>query len=757
MKPPTRLHLLARLLWLCFYSVAMVAGGNAMLALPQIREGLWAFDDGAGDMVRRQVVFVLAFLYWAATTWYVARLTLGRQFPYDTIGSSGPFVQGVAQWLPRLLALAACVPLTLFLLSTGKHPVLSLVLLLVSGLFIVFTWQRRKLIGQADRGSYYGYYDKLQPSSWHALWAGFAVPHLMLLAIIVAPIPTARMIGAPALMLLAMGAWSLVGGMLLSYWPRTRGWITLSWLPVIPLLAFSGCNDNHPIDWRGKPGSSPAPAERPSLQAHYENWIKDRPHGEPVYLVASAGGASRASYWAGVTLGRLEDEARAQGKRFGNNIFMMSGISGGSVGIAAYAAALRAWPAPLPGADRPKAACIRLAMDTMLGADVLSPIGALMLYPDLLQRFLPVVPASQCIDRSRGLEEAWDQDWRALMMNPPAGCSAPPDEMKNLWSQPLATKLAARAEAPALVLNTVRLEDGRRVLQSNLGFDLPDADDLLGVGFEARARALTLAGAAHNSARFPFVSPPGSVRKDNGKVWGHLGDGGYHEVTGAATLADVIEHLIDLGCLRQDPPRPSKQQPTRLYARPTCQPMAPGRPAPPQPPDARVVVILLDNTPTGFPAEWRRDLEGHPPEKPRHERDEAKVKQPVEITGPIMGLRSNISQETRTAEQRLVALAGTDPLSVIELRLPRYRGVREPSMNWQLDDDSRRAMMCAADSFDRPAVPVLGIDSADRHCSDGKNDILPRRLGVPANLADEALLRNLERLRAWIGGKGTLP
>lgn len=772
---PTRLHMLARLLWLCFYSVAMVAGGNAMLVLPQIREGLWTFDDGEGHTLRRQAIFVLAYLYWAVTTWYVARLTLGRQFPHDSVGSMSAFVHGVAKWLPRLLSLAACVPLALFLLGTGKHPALALVLLLVSLLFIAFTWVRRRLTRMKGNPSYYRFYDQLQASSWLTLMIGFAAPHLMLLAILAAPIASARLIGAPALILMAMGAWSLVGGMLLSYWPRTRGWVTLSWLPVLLLVLFDG--DNHPIDWHaGKlkaakvaaaSASSIVAEGRPSLQEHYERWIKQHPDGEPVYFVASAGGASRASYWAGVLLGRLEDEARAEKRRFGSNIFMMSGVSGGSVGIAAYAAALRTWPASAPDSGPAPAACIRLAMDKMLGADVLSPIGALLLYPDLMQRFLPVSPAAQRYDRSRGLEETWVHDWQALLAQAPAGCALPVNEMGNLWTQPLKEALVASAGTPALVLNTARLEDGRRILQSNVAFDLRDADDLLGFGFEARARSISLAGAAHNSARFPLVSPPGSVRTVNGKLWGHLGDGGYHEVTGTATLADVVEELIDLGCLRRDPPRAGELQPTRLLARPQCGrgvAVESGAPATAAAPEARVVIVVIDNTPTGYPAGWQRDLEGKPRVWPRKDREEILRNQPllplVELTGPIFGLLTHNSQEGRSSEHRLAALAGTDPFSMIELRMPRYRGLREPSMNWQLDRESRGAMMCAADRADRAARPVLSAGPDDTPCSGDGVRYLPRADDRPANLADAALQCNLERLRAWIGqhdGKPTLP
>jgi hypothetical protein len=755
----TRLHILGRLLWLCFYSVAMVALGNAMLfLLPQVQEGLWAFDDGVGDTFRRQAFFVFAFLYWAATTWYVARLTLAREFKHDTVGCTTQFTHQVAKWLPRLLSAAACLPLAFFLLGTGRHLLLGIVLVLVSALFLAFTWLRRHLVQRVTEqpwkgsGGYYRYSERLGKGSWWTLGIGFVVPHLVLAFVMWDPIGTGRLLGAPTLILLAIGAWALVGGMLLSYAPRTRGWPTLNWVPVFVFVVFGQFNDNHPIDWHAgavQPVVSKDGQEerdpRPSLKDHYQAWMQSRPPAkepEPVYFIASAGGASRASYWAGTLLGGLEDEARAAKRRFGGNIFLMSGISGGSVGIAAYAAALKAWPE----GTATERHCFRLAMDRHLGEDVLSPVGAMMLFPDLVQRFLPL--ASQGLDRSKGLEAAWVADWHRLMAEPAAGCPQPAKDAAELWTQPLAK---AQAGWPGLVLNTARLEDGRRILQSNIQFDLRDADDLLGAGFEARARHISLVGAAHNSARFPLVSPPGSVRRSDGVTWGFLGDGGYHEVTGSATLADIIEALIAEGCLYRSG--------DGLHARAACD--AAGEVAQDKDAsvkDARVVVVMLDNTPSGYPKSWQRDADGHPLLWPvSKERSEilrpGNTLQPVELTGPVVGLLSLNGQVGRQAEQRLAALAGPDARSLVELRLPRFRGLREPSMNWQLDRESRGAMMCATWGRDAKVVPVLSVPGDERPCN-GANGYLPRPGGVDSNLADEALRKNLDRLREWIGIPG---
>lgn len=761
---PTRWHVLARMLALCLTSVAMVLGGNSMLALPQIREGLWAFDDGGADTWLRQALLVLAYLYWAATTWYVARLTLGRRFPRDSVGADQLYVHDIAKWLPRLLALAACLPLTLFTAGTGRHAGLAAVLLATSLAFLAFTWKRRVWMARFRPGTtgplpqgHYRYFDRLNMGSWLTIAAGLLLPHLVLVAIMASPITVSRAIGAPALMLLAMGSWTLVAGLGFSYWPRTLGWVTLGWVPPVLFVAFSNWNDNHPVDWVSGPRGAATQAKsssdaRPALQKHYENWMERHADSAPVFLVASAGGASRASYWSGVLLGRMEDEARAARKDFGSNIFMLSGISGGSVGIAAYAAALRAWPRQTNEEPASAGSCFRLAMDQFLGADVLAPVGAMLLFPDLLLQVLPPVLNGQPMDRSRGLEEAWSADWKSLMDQPPKGCATAASDEPPQWTLPFNKVLQAQAGEPAVVLNTIRLEDSRRVLQSNVRLDLRDAEDLFVPGFEERVAHMSLAGAAHNSARFPLVSPPGSVRTANDQHWGHLGDGGYHEVTGASTLADVLEALIALGCVRRDP---GGQPATRLLARKHCDGQSSPKDSSTSTDESPIVVVMLDSVPTDFPENWQRGPDGQPrswgsDDAGRTSMARSRTRlQPVEVLGPVLGLLSHSSQEGRSAVDRLAALAGSDPHAWIELRQPRYSGLREPSMNWQLDVESRMLMMCATEDLLQPVRPLLSVAPDGASCS-GALGILPRRERQPANLADAALISSLQRLRGWI-------
>jgi hypothetical protein len=93
------------------------------------------------------------------------------------------------------------------------------------------------------------------------------------------------------------------------------------------------------------------------------------------------------------------------------------------------------------------------------------------------------------------------------------------------------------------MLNATRVETGRRSVASNLrlvstrnaeSFAVID-DQLQDIG-----RDLPLSAAAHNSARFPGVSPAGHWKGEDGDIAGRLVDGGYFENYGAEGILDLL-------------------------------------------------------------------------------------------------------------------------------------------------------------------------------------------------------------------------
>jgi hypothetical protein len=700
-----KLRVLRRMLWLVGFSTLTVLLGNVVLiGVPQARETLLAIDDGSGlESLLRFALFCGAYLYWAFTAWLVARLMVGRRFVRDIVqpppGSEG-FASACACWIPRALGLAATVPLAVVMFFA--YPVYGAVMAgiaVVFGAFLIFRhrvpWLRDP--HRAEGQSAYRCFDRMsvRARGWLALL--FVISWLVFLATWFWPVAAGRAIGAPVLLLVALGAWTLFGSIVLAYWPNRRGWWTWNWAPLA-LIAIGAFFDNHRVASPPRDAQAVANAallagwrvQRPGLEAHFTRWMLAQAAGEPVYFVAVAGGASRSAYWAAMALGQLEDEARKQGRRFGDNVFLISGISGGSLGAAAFTTTLAAAPAG------------RAAewLDTMLGRDYLGPVVGMMLYPDLVQRGFPLLERLRPADRSRALEAAWASDW--IDTGAAFGITATP-----WWSEPLTQvyRSAGERRLPSLVLNTVRLDDGQRMLQSNLAFELPEAFDLLGPGFDTEH--LTLAGAVHNSARFPYISPAGRVLRADGTPWGRLGDGGYHEATGAATLADVIERLMQRGLIARD----DKGRPFACKAPPAC--------------EHPLVVLMLDNQPSLAGPVWQRGADGRPrrvdPTAP------AQGWPLPEVSAPPMGLVRGWTSNGTRAEWRLSRLAGEAPGRYVELRFvscPLGGGGDQPSMTWHLKKSSRELMK---------RVAAQGCGTA-----------------TPANEADEALRANLQRLRGWI-------
>ena len=142
-----KLLILRRLSALSIFSIATVVLGNViLLGLPQARETLSALDDGPHLQWGRFAWLTAAYLYWAFTAWFVTRLAFGRIFPVDTVqagASKGPFVEQCARWIPRLLGVAATLPLAIAMIPV-RH-IFGSILTVVAVLFLAFVWQRRSL------------------------------------------------------------------------------------------------------------------------------------------------------------------------------------------------------------------------------------------------------------------------------------------------------------------------------------------------------------------------------------------------------------------------------------------------------------------------------------------------------------------------------------------------------------------------------------------------------------------------------------
>jgi hypothetical protein len=140
-----------------------------------------------------------------------------------------------------------------------------------------------------------------------------------------------------------------------------------------------------------------------------------------------------------------------------------------------------------------------------LQPDALGPTLTAMLLPDFLQRFIPIgiLP-----DRARALELAWQDAWRR---NAPEK----PENMKELLANPFAS-LWRSGPLPILLLNGTSVRTGRRIVTTNLDLVTeagPDGTVFHDVTTFSSLTPLVISAttAVTNSARFPFISPPGTI------------------------------------------------------------------------------------------------------------------------------------------------------------------------------------------------------------------------------------------------------
>jgi hypothetical protein len=300
-------------------------------------------------------------------------------------------------------------------------------------------------------------------------------------------------------------------------------------------VIFSLWNDNHAV--RTIEGST-AVRERPTVAEAYATWSDRHPdRQDPLILIASAGGASRAAYWTGTVLRAFDD--RTEGTFF-DHVFAISSVSGGTLGAVGYVAWLSERN---PDAEKGKngADQRRHFVQGFFGSDYLGPSLAGLLYPDLLQRFVPVpIPL---VDRARSLEEAFEMGWDGSMTCATANCGARPgrfsQEYISLWTNSL-RKNADGRWVPIVLANGTHVETGKRIITAPVKVDsevFEDAYDFYSLNPAVRASTAVL-----NSARFTLVSPPGRMRI-NGRTTGKIIDGGYFENGALETLYDLARFI----------------------------------------------------------------------------------------------------------------------------------------------------------------------------------------------------------------------
>jgi hypothetical protein len=323
-------------------------------------------------------------------------------------------------------------------------------------------------------------------------------------------------------------------------------------------------------------------------------WINREPASRkqrPLLFVAAAGGGIRAAYWTATVLtcvleGSGKSKACSEGspranERGTSSLFAASGISGGSLGLAAYVAHLEAdkgvyWP------------------KRRLAGDYTAPVIAWGLFADLPSA---VVRRSGGRDRVAILEQAFERSWlekpsdrtvRGVLWGGMPSTDATPlaEGLVDSWA------LQSKANPiPVLMLNGTKVQEGCRLNVSVLeaSVDSPSEtpiEDCLSLRlFEAKTTPedveqdiatrekwtlassddlsrylcagedVRLSTAVMLSARFPFVVPSGrlpgcrEMGTNEDVEPANVVDGGYFDTSGASPLVELwgnLAHDIDV-------------------------------------------------------------------------------------------------------------------------------------------------------------------------------------------------------------------
>lgn len=560
-----------------FAVLTIIVAAYLLIWNPQGQEVLIRLQDDGG--LSGNLLFLCAVILWAWVLWYSCRVILNFQFaqwpPLNVREERKERILWLHQWMPRVLGGISFLVIAYAIFESGhdfktqgSRLGLSILYIACAGLFTFIVWKRhewsnhlrqrysmaRKILPEPphDQPLFLTSFHQLpKPRKW-GVWIFliglFLIPFLLFqtrdLNLTVAPL-----LMSPTILILAAASWVPVGSLLVYGSGHYR--IPIFTILFLYLVLISPLNDNHQVR------TVPIVLEHQSDVAEkFEQWKKDNWTGTenepklPVILVAAEGGGVRAAYWTASVLARIQRER----EDFASHIFVISSVSGGSLGAGLFAALIADEGS---GGHCSKRQNFLNCARRMLKRDFLAPTFATMLYPDLLQRFL-FWPVPNW-DRARTLEISWEQAWMSVTGSPANRFEQP---FENLWSDGKFSKL------PNLILNMTSVEHGNRVLMSNLQLQ-NDAELVCLEAFNGRARGIfddvinfkeainaypcnredtgsspatartvRLSTAINNSARFSFISPAGTV---NPRL--HIVDGGYFENSGTTTLEEVYQEI----------------------------------------------------------------------------------------------------------------------------------------------------------------------------------------------------------------------
>lgn len=296
-------------------------------------------------------------------------------------------------------------------------------------------------------------------------------------------------------------------------------------------------------------------------------------------IVAASGGASRAGFFTVSVLGELLDKASKHGldaTELRKRLLAISSVSGSSVGAVMTVAALAAGGKDTHFPCRPdrflywygdKIENWRGCLESLMTGDFITPTFIGLAFHDM-------IPFGPWHDRATIIEQSWERRFTSAMQGGERPC---PADLKCSFYSLQPTK---DLWLPILVLNGVSVTTGQRIITTLLEpkyaasscpsggpatacplfaetwpfhdflhDETPSSDwrawlqrVITGPYLTGRKNNdIRLSTAAHNSARFPIVSPPGNIRNQAHYIVDRIVDGGYLENFGVLAAFELAQ------------------------------------------------------------------------------------------------------------------------------------------------------------------------------------------------------------------------
>ena len=354
----------------------------------------WQYPSGL-----LQSAFAVGLLFLAFQAWGWSRIVINSNYGADRREWRPAWL---LIWGPRALGAVpfAAAAIALFM-NCASNTWFVLALVALGVIFFVLVIKRKDIhrTMAARRGA-----DPFPRLQRYWVIASLALAGVAMIAASVWPARLGALLGAPAVVFLGLGL--IIPLIVIAIQMGSGLRIPVAGTLLALAVIFGLWVDNHAVGRRAFGPAATGPIDRLDLAQAYEQWRAAQKGGaearKTMVLVAVQGGASRAGYWTAVALSRLREAAQAEGVDIDQHIFAISSVSGGSVGAVGYGAMLKSAP------DAPdfKLRLMRFAGENVLGGAVTG-----MMFPDLLQRFLPVTFLP---DRAETLERAWEEAWASI-------------------------------------------------------------------------------------------------------------------------------------------------------------------------------------------------------------------------------------------------------------------------------------------------------------------------------------------------------